>query len=191
MFSVVFTCGGATREDGEYGVGSAASNTRHETKCGKHNENRVYSTSAHDMRMSNHGTRSGIVSMMSWQTYISFLRRHATTGTKAVVGKTMTAQAQNDFLGTVPNANPMASILARTDVTNPSTEDWVNVFGPSGYNVQPDNTRNRKLGRVHLPDVLKVTSNVYLIGCTVLTHALFPRSPVFKTRNKTRMSPTL
>ena len=61
-----------------------------------------------------------------------------------------------DFLSSVPNANPMASTMARTDVTNPSTEDWVNVFGPSGYNVQPDNTRNRKLGRVHLPDVLKV-----------------------------------
>jgi hypothetical protein len=70
--------------------------------------------------------------------------------------RTMTAQAQNDFLGTVPNANPMASIISRTDVSNPSTEDWVNVFGPSGYNVQPDNTRHRKLGRVHLPDVLKV-----------------------------------
>jgi len=61
-----------------------------------------------------------------------------------------------DFVSTVPNANPMASIISRTDVSNPSTEDWVNVFGPSGYNVQPDNTRHRKLGRVHLPDVLKV-----------------------------------
>jgi len=66
----------------------------------------------------------------------------------------MTAQAQNDFMGTVPNAHPMSS-LARTDVTNPSTEDWVNVFGPNGYNVQPDTNRNRKMGRVHLPDVLK------------------------------------
>jgi len=57
-------------------------------------------------------------------------------------------------------------VLARTDVSNPSTEDWVNVFGPSGYNVQPDNTRNRKLGRVHLPDVLKVRALV-----TRKTHA--------------------
>ena len=80
----------------------------------------------------------------------------------------MTAQGQNDFLGTVPNANPMASMISRTDVSNPSTEDWVNVFGPSGYNVQPDNTRNRKMGRVHLPDVLKVFSNMYAIVYTYL-----------------------
>jgi len=50
------------------------------------------------------------------------------------------------------------SMIARTDVTNPSTEDWVNVFGPDGYNVQPDTNRHRKMGRVHLPDVLKVAS---------------------------------
>ena len=50
------------------------------------------------------------------------------------------------------------SMIARTDVTNPSTEDWVNVFGPDGYNVQPDTNRNRKMGRVHLPDVLKVAT---------------------------------
>jgi len=60
-----------------------------------------------------------------------------------------------DIMSTAPNAHPM-SMVARTDVSNPSTEDWVNVFGPNGYNVQPDNTRHRKLGRVHLPDVLKV-----------------------------------
>ena len=30
------------------------------------------------------------------------------------------------------------------------------MFGPDGYNVQPDTTQNRKIGRVHLPDVLKV-----------------------------------
>ena len=47
-------------------------------------------------------------------------------------------------------------MIARTDTTSPSTADWVNVFGPDGYNVQPDTTRNRKIGRVHLPDVLKV-----------------------------------
>jgi len=58
-------------------------------------------------------------------------------------------------MSTMSNGHPKSN-MARTDVSNPSTEDWVNVFGPSGYNVQPDNNRNRKLGRVHLPDVLKV-----------------------------------
>ena len=97
---------------------------------------------------------SGIVSMTSWQTYISFPhRRNAVHGTGR---STMTAlSAGADVMSTVPNSHPM-SMIARTDVSNPSTEDWVNVFGPNGYNVQPDNTRNRKLGRVHLPDVLKV-----------------------------------
>jgi hypothetical protein len=91
--------------------------------------------------------------------------------------RTMTAQAQNDFLGTVPNANPMASIISRTDVSNPSTEDWVNVFGPSGYNVQPDNTRHRKLGRVHLPDVLKVIKiHIDLFFCLLI--AIFDSVPV-------------
>ena len=69
----------------------------------------------------------------------------------------MTSLNQSDIMSSAPNAHPM-SIIARTDVSNPSTEDWVNVFGPSGYNVQPDTTRNRKMGRVHLPDVLKVIS---------------------------------
>jgi len=63
-------------------------------------------------------------------------------------------------MSTMSNGHPK-STMARTDVSNPSTEDWVNVFGPNGYNVQPDNTRNRKMGRVHLPDVLKVISNMY------------------------------
>jgi len=52
--------------------------------------------------------------------------------------------------------SPNAMSLARSDVTTPSTADWVNVFGPSGYNVQPDTNRNRKIGRVQLPDILKV-----------------------------------
>jgi len=68
----------------------------------------------------------------------------------------MTAMNQSDPSG-IPNAHPM-SMIARTDVTNPSTEDWVNVFGPDGYNVQPDTNRHRKMGRVHLPDVLKVST---------------------------------
>ena len=68
----------------------------------------------------------------------------------------MTSQNPSiDHLSTAPNAHPM-SMIARTDTTSPSTADWVNVFGPDGYNVQPDTTRNRKIGRVHLPDVLKV-----------------------------------
>jgi len=64
-------------------------------------------------------------------------------------------------MSTMSNGHPK-STMARTDVSNPSTEDWVNVFGPNGYNVQPDNNRNRKLGRVHLPDVLKVCFRVIL-----------------------------
>ena len=68
----------------------------------------------------------------------------------------LTAINQSDPSG-IPNAHPM-SMIARTDVTNPSTEDWVNVFDPDGYNVQPDTNLHRKMGRVHLPDVLKVAS---------------------------------
>jgi len=51
--------------------------------------------------------------------------------------------------------HPNATSMTRTDTTTPQTADWVNVFGPSGYDVQPDNNRNRKYGRLHLPDVLK------------------------------------
>ena len=49
--------------------------------------------------------------------------------------------------------HPNATSMTRTDTTTPQTADWVNVFGPSGYDVQPDNNRNRKYGRLHLPDV--------------------------------------
>jgi len=51
--------------------------------------------------------------------------------------------------------HPSANSINRTDTSTPQTSDWVNVFGPSGYDVQPDNNRNRKYGRLHLPDVLK------------------------------------
>ena len=44
---------------------------------------------------------------------------------------------------------------SRVDTTVPSTEDWANIFGPNAYNIQPDANRNRKLGRLHIPDVLK------------------------------------
>jgi len=68
------------------------------------------------------------------------------------------------------------SMIARTDVTNPSTEDWVNVFGPDGYNVQPDTNRHRKMGRVHLPDVLKVASLFRF--CHTSENMLLCQSPV-------------
>jgi len=52
----------------------------------------------------------------------------------------------------------VASMLgARVDTTMPSTEDFVNVFGPSGYNVVPDANRHQKFKRLHLPDVLLVS----------------------------------
>ena len=36
----------------------------------------------------------------------------------------------------------------------PSREQWANVFGPSAYDIKEDENRNRKRGRVHIPDVL-------------------------------------
>ena len=51
--------------------------------------------------------------------------------------------------------NP-ASRISKLDTTTPSTEDYVNVFGPSAYNIIPDGNRNKKFSRLHLPDVLKV-----------------------------------
>jgi len=44
----------------------------------------------------------------------------------------------------------------RNDTTAPSVEDYANVFGPGAYNIQPDVNRNRKYGRLQIPDVLKV-----------------------------------
>ena len=46
--------------------------------------------------------------------------------------------------------------LVRNDTTAPSVEDYANVFGPGAYNIQPDVNRNRKYGRLQIPDVLKV-----------------------------------
>ena len=80
----------------------------------------------------------------------------------------MTSQNPSiDHLATAPNAHPM-SMIARTDTTSPSTADWVNVFGPDGYNVQPDTTRHRKIGRVHLPDVLKVLFCGVFVGASLV-----------------------
>ena len=45
-------------------------------------------------------------------------------------------------------------IAPAVDRTAPSVDDWADVFGPSAYDIVPDKNRNRKLGRVHLPDVL-------------------------------------
>lgn len=45
-------------------------------------------------------------------------------------------------------------IAPAMDRTTPSVDDWADVFGPSAYDIVPDKNRNRKLGRVHLPDVL-------------------------------------
>lgn len=36
----------------------------------------------------------------------------------------------------------------------PTVQQWANVFGPSAYEVKEDENRNRKRGRVHIPDVL-------------------------------------
>lgn len=36
----------------------------------------------------------------------------------------------------------------------PTREQWANVFGPSAYEIKEDENRNRKRGRVHIPDVL-------------------------------------
>ena len=36
----------------------------------------------------------------------------------------------------------------------PTREQWANVFGPSAYDIKEDENRNRKRGRVHIPDVL-------------------------------------
>lgn len=41
----------------------------------------------------------------------------------------------------------------RVDNTAPSTEQWADVFGPAAYSI-PDHNRNRKYGRIHLPQVL-------------------------------------
>jgi len=68
----------------------------------------------------------------------------------------MTAQGQNDFPGTSNNVHALSSI-ARKDVTNPSLDQWANVFGPSAYNMQPDNNRNRRMGKVQIPEILVVS----------------------------------
>jgi len=60
-----------------------------------------------------------------------------------------------DFLSTTNAPHSSTNSLVRNDVTKPSNEEWANVFGPNAYNIAPDNQRNRKMGRVHLPDVLK------------------------------------
>lgn len=36
----------------------------------------------------------------------------------------------------------------------PTKEQWANVFGPSAYDMKEDENRNRKRGRVHIPDIL-------------------------------------
>ena len=52
-------------------------------------------------------------------------------------------------------------IAPAVDRTTPSVDDWADVFGPSAYDIVPDRNRNRKLGRVHLPDVL-IGHNQYI-----------------------------
>ena len=67
--------------------------------------------------------------------------------TRRTVANSMTAVGGGNHLmmSTMSNGHPTSTM-----------PHWVNVFGPNGYNVQPDNNRNRKMVRVHLPDVLKV-----------------------------------
>ena len=48
-----------------------------------------------------------------------------------------------------------SSRLVRNDTTTPSVDDYANVFGSGAYNIQPDVNRNRKYGRLQIPDVLK------------------------------------
>jgi hypothetical protein len=67
----------------------------------------------------------------------------------------MSALNNSDSISGGAILHPNATTITRTDTTTPQTADWVNVFGPSGYDVQPDSNRNRKYGRLHLPDVLK------------------------------------
>ena len=43
--------------------------------------------------------------------------------------------------------------MPAVDRTTPSVDDWADVFGRAP-DIVPDKNRNRKLGRVHLPDVL-------------------------------------
>jgi hypothetical protein len=52
------------------------------------------------------------------------------------------------------DTSKISQIQVRNDTTQPSTEDWANIFGPNAYNMTPDYNRNRKFGRLHMPDVL-------------------------------------
>jgi len=72
----------------------------------------------------------------------------------------MTSLMGGDVAAQTWNGNP-SSKVARLDTTVPSTEDYVNVFGPSAYNITPDTNRNKKYSRLHLPDVLKVRLSLH------------------------------
>jgi len=80
----------------------------------------------------------------------------------------MTAQGQNDFLGTSNNVHALSSI-AWQDVTTPSLDQWANV----SYNMQPDNTRNRRMGKVKIPDILVVSFFTTSQGCYFHKFGLF------------------
>jgi len=71
--------------------------------------------------------------------------------------------------------NP-ASKIGRLDTSMPSVEDYVNVFGPSAYNMVPDGNRNKKLGRVQMPDVIKV--HFGHLGALFFPAPLQPSSPL-------------
>ena len=49
--------------------------------------------------------------------------------------------------------NALAVTGTSRNSTQPTREQWANVFGPSAYDMKEDENRNRKRGRVHIPDV--------------------------------------
>jgi hypothetical protein len=48
----------------------------------------------------------------------------------------------------------ISNVQSAVDKTEFRPEQWANIFGPSAYDVEPDKKRNRKYGRLHLPDAL-------------------------------------
>lgn len=48
----------------------------------------------------------------------------------------------------------ISNVQSAVDKTEFRPEQWANIFGPSAYDVEPDRKRNRKYGRLHLPDAL-------------------------------------
>lgn len=49
--------------------------------------------------------------------------------------------------------NALAVTGTSRNSTQPTREQWANVFGPSAYDMKEDENRNRKRGRVHIPDI--------------------------------------